>query len=824
VTLLISEAINKREGVMTSLTEKAKAISRFRKERYLLTFSEDAFRDEVVRPLLLPTGFQDGRDYCGPNECGKDSIFICRDPLGVVDIYAVQTKKGKLNLTRKISENVVEASTQLKTALSTPVILLKNREKKLPTKAILCTSGKTNDTARQYIQSQVNNPGLVFIDSDELIPMIDNVMPEFWFKIDSDAIPYLKALKNMIENREQLFTRTELMSSDLVPVASSEKSFVPLSLYRLITKLRKAHGKIEREPSFEQLPITSIITKSHRLVLILGSAGSGKTTAMLRLAYTLTERSLNTTENVDLRIPIFLRAQDVSENLNLSLLELSHQRTTELSKYHKPAFTDSDLMSGRVSIMVDALDEVPDRRAQETIIEKVTEFNSLYPGCQVIVTSREFSVIEEIGQLKGFIEYRISPINYKQAQSIIVRLQKGQSLPVEKSSELLRRLQDVHGMELNPLLVTVFAASTDYSRADIPANITELFKKFTEMMLGRWDSTKGMALQYQAPLKDFILQKIAFEMHRRRVTKIPMREFEGMALRELEIRGYKAKADILVDEILFRSSLFRVIGDTVEFRHLMLQEFFAGRGITSIEVLGNLIYDTWWRRAIVFYFGENPANGDAFKVITDAIPTKTPPEIFNALVTLGLAIQACYLVKVDKKLPVFEWLIANLADIQDVYEKEFVAYAKFPLHAFLNYYILARDSVALNNLKDYLQDVLRELKKDATERHRLELRIFWVIVGLIEIGEVELAETLLKDFHPADTRLLLGIHLGCFLLQHTRVSTKKESDSANRICEHVAKSISELRNKLIAEFRSELLELRKDSIKALESPRDKRAD
>lgn len=100
------------------------------------------------------------------------------------------------------------------------------------------------------------------------------------------------------------------------------------------------------------------------------------------------------------------------------------------------------------------------------------------------------------------------------------------------------------------------------------------------------------------------------------------------------------------------------------------------------------------------------------------------------------------------------------------------------------------------------------------------MRTFWLIVGLIEIGEVELAETLLKDFHPEDTRLLLGIHLGCFLLQHTRVATKKEKDSANRICERVAKSISDLRNKLMVEFKSELLELRKDSIKALEPPRD----
>jgi hypothetical protein len=86
---------------MSTLTEKAKTISRFRKERFLLIFSEDAFRDELVRPLFLRRGFEDGRDFCGPTERGKDSIFISRDLLGVVDIYAIQTKKGKLNCSKK---------------------------------------------------------------------------------------------------------------------------------------------------------------------------------------------------------------------------------------------------------------------------------------------------------------------------------------------------------------------------------------------------------------------------------------------------------------------------------------------------------------------------------------------------------------------------------------------------------------------------------------------------------------------------------------------------------------------------------------------------
>lgn len=664
---------------MSTLTEKAKTISRFKKERYLLRLNESDFRDLVVRPVLLRKGFQDGRDLCGPRECGKDSIFISRDPIGVLDVYAVQTKKGTLNCSRKIAQNVVEATTQLKTSLSTEVPLTINKEKKLPTKALLCASGKINDTAKDYIIKHVTSPSVVFIDSDDLIPMIDDVMPEFWFNMDSDSMPYLKAVKEAIEDKEQLFTKTELTASDLAPVASSSELFIALKLYRLITKVRKISGRIENVPEIEEFPIISIINKPHRLILILGSAGSGKTTSLLRIVYTLAEASLKTTDISSIKIPIFIRAKEIAENIELSLIDIAHAKTMEVSNNKKSAFKNTDLLSGRVFIMVDALDEVPDRNIQSKIVNKIIELNNKYPGCQIIVTSREYSILEEIGQANGFINYRITPITYKQAKTIIERMQKGQSLPVDKSSELLRRLQDVHGLELNPLLVTVFAATSEYSRADIPANITELFKKFTEMMLGRWDSTKGMALQYQAPLKDFILQKVAFEMHRRKVTKLDINDFEKITIQELTLRGYEAKAPILLDEILFRSSLFRISNDVIEFRHLMLQEFFAGRGIPGVDTLETLIYDAWWRRAIVFYFGENPKDDTVLNSLVKSIPSKTPPEVFTALVTIGLALQACYLLKVDKKLPLFKWLVSNLSEIQEVYEKDVVADARFPL-------------------------------------------------------------------------------------------------------------------------------------------------
>ena len=73
-------------------------ISRFKKERFLKTLSEDEFRDRVVRPIMLRSGYSDGRDLCGPSEHGKDTVFSIEDNLGLLTIIAVQTKKETLIL------------------------------------------------------------------------------------------------------------------------------------------------------------------------------------------------------------------------------------------------------------------------------------------------------------------------------------------------------------------------------------------------------------------------------------------------------------------------------------------------------------------------------------------------------------------------------------------------------------------------------------------------------------------------------------------------------------------------------------------------------
>ena len=796
---------------MTGASDRAATLSRFKKQRFLIRLSEDAFRDEVIRPIFLRQGLKDGRDLCGPTEEGKDALFVAVDQLGMEDVYVVQTKRGSLNLAAKASQNLVAAVTQLRTALATRVLFTKSKTRKLPTKAILCASGTINQNARHYILENVPDPRIVFMDSDDLIPLIDEKLPEFWFGLDANSHQYLRLLRrNLADATDDIVIGAPSTGVQSLSAVTDEM-FVSLTLHRTILKVVRRSGQAEREPSFEQLPITGLMSRREKLFLIIGDAGSGKSTSLRRLAYVMANRGLDT-ESEPI-IPILLRSTDIWRQSRTSLVDLCAEETRLVTRRDVVSFSGADLTAGRLLILIDALDELAEDEGRRGVIRSILEFHRSYSNCKVVVTSRDYGFVKTIEELDPFTRYRLSPIDYKQAEKILKRIQSKKSLAPDTSKEILRRLQDVHGMELNPLLVTVFAATTDYSRRDIPANITELFKKFTEVMLGRWDSAKGLGQQYHAPLKDFLLQRIGLEMHRQMSTGLPLEEFGALLRKELTDRGHKADIPELLDEILNRSGLFRMIGTTVEFRHLLLQEFFAGRGLPA-DLLEGVIGEDWWQRAIVFYFGENPGDGDGLETIMRALAAKPKGEVFDSARTLGLALQACYLVEVKHKTEILAWVIKALADSKDTFIEDDGGTDR-PLTRFVAYYLFGRDSVASTILEEKFGEIDRALDSDAGSTEERELRKFWAIVGLIEAGRLDKAEKLVKTFRPSDPRLLLAIHLGCFIIQHLRVSTRHEKEIASNISASLWTRVHHLRGALLTEFKSELLEIQRGEIKAV---------
>lgn len=800
---------------MASMSEKALSISRFKKERFLGSLSEDDFRDRVVRPLYYRLGYDDGRDLCGPIEKGKDAVFCERNKLGQIDFVAVQTKKGNLNMSAKVTRNIESAIVQLRTAIATSIPRIGDNRKVYPAKVHLCASGKINEHARHHIVETVDDPRIGFLDSDELIPLIDENYPEVWLDIDCEILPYYRAIVSRVEKGPVVPVEGLDLSSDVLTGAATDNSFVSLNLYRTTVEKKKVRGQIKEFPKFEEIGVSKVVEHKKQRVLILGEAGSGKSTALLRIAYDLARSGAELKSGY--KIPILLKAIDLARERPESIADFCDTKSMEFGRLKKSCFTLKNLEDGDVVLLVDALDEIADRVRQEYVARKLSEFSEQYPKVKVILSARPYAFIRDLDALSSFTIFTVSPISWKQATKIVVNLQRRKAADPSESKELIRRIEQVHGIELSPLLVTVFAATAELSRQDIPANITELFKKFTELMLGRWDENKGLNQQYQAPLKDFLLQRIAFSMHRARRTTIPIDEFKYQIENELERRGHEAQVDTIIDELLNRSGLLGLVGSDVEFRHLLLQEFFAGRGIASEQFVKSNIQDDWWKRAIVFYFGERPDNVESLKGALESIDGLSSDHYFEAATTVGLALQACYLSEVAEKLEIWKSVATALSVGSDALSEVTEKDSKYPMTEFVGYYLYGRDSVALSNIVNYSDEIRSWANEVTTGRKSLsEARLFWLVVGLIECGEVRMAEDVLAKTKIKTGIYLLAIHIGCFMAHKVRQLQKDEKKSARRICESLEKQIQPMRVQLNKEFGSQLLEVRKGRVEVVD--------
>lgn len=783
------------------------------KKKYIGEFTEDEFRDKVVHPLFVAKGMNFGKDVCGPDEQGKDCYFWSQHPVVGRTLTVVQTKRGKLNLSRKPVESVMEAATQLKTAIATKVSDPKNGTEMLPSAAILVASGEINTPARQHITSQVNDGRLSFLDVDDIVPMIDDLMPEFWNGIDADKLPYLKALRSQLLELSESIDVSELGINIGTPSPITDESFVQLFLHRYRPKLKKHSGRSFERMEREEIRIDEIFSKKQTLVLITGEAGSGKTTSLQRLAMIGIDKALDDPKSP---IPIYMSVE-VLAHPDASLLDIATEITRAKSTEGKAAFSHDDLVAGKIIFLIDGLDELADEDARLKALEAIKACNDRYPKCHIVLTSRDHPFIKQITANYAFAHYHISPLSFNQVGNMIKRLSQGKSLSSHDTQEMLRRLQNVHGIQLNPLLVTIFVATSDYARTDIPANITELFKKFTEIMLGRWHLKKGFGQQFHQPLKDFVLRRLAFHLHKERHTSLLLSECKAVIERELVDRGHRTDFESLFHEIVYSSGLLRVEDDEVSFRHLMLQEFFAGRGIESKDFARQVVSDPWWSKALIFYFGEHPDDQHTLNELRQGIEDIVGGDRFQAAVTIGLASQACYLILTEQKKEAIRWVIENLSKVKDETIAEFSGgHENLALFSAVQYFAFGRDAVAGRIIGEIAVEEWERIGEDCSLTEMEESRLFWCIAGLIESRQLPLALEMTKSFHPKDVRLLLGLHMCAYYVKDAHVTSDSDKSIAEYICKNIEPRIEELQRQFMKEMKGLVFEVRQGLVKAID--------
>ena len=178
--------------------------------------------------------------------------------------------------------------------------------------------------------------------------------------------------------------------------------------------------------------------------------------------------------------------------------------------------------------------------------------------------------------------------------------------------------------------------------------------------------------------------------------------------------------------------------------------------------------------------------------------------------------QACYLSETDRKVDVLRWVVRTLSATvaARVGKERLVGDVEIPLSTFLVGYLIGREAVGCKLISGLSDEFL---KTDDLDPAEADYQTFWCIAGLIEDGDLKKVSEVIKNFRPADARLLLAIHLGLVMYSNLRIVSENDRKIAGCIAEEMEDRVAPLRAQVLEEFKSYYLEYRRGNIVAMES-------
>jgi HEAT repeat protein len=394
---------------------------------------------------------------------------------------------------------------------------------------------------------------------------------------------YLRSVVSAYQQWWRLYTLTDATGreSQRVEREQTEPAFFDFGLMvqtvdKEKVESQKEKGEEEKKEKTERLPVLEGICKyAAEHVLLVGRPGSGKSTALARLLLQEAEIALG---DCNAKIPVLVELRYLPSDANDSSV---CDRILAFIHKHDPALDIDEagikqlLRQGRLLLLVDGVNELPSDRGRA----KVNQFRELYQKtCPMIFTTRELSAGGDLGIAKRL---EMQPLTEPQMQQFVMAY-----LPTQ-GEKLLRQLSGrLREFGQTPLLLWMLC-SLFLRSEQIPPNLGMVFRAFT---VGYGNQIK----QDVTLSKDSrawwgrLLQYLAFKMTcGKNLTELQV----AISRRDAEqflvefLRGKVEFADDLAVrwlEDLLKHHLIQISNDRIEFRHQLIQEYYAAEWLLGL--------------------------------------------------------------------------------------------------------------------------------------------------------------------------------------------------------------------------------------------------
>lgn len=201
------------------------------------------------------------------------------------------------------------------------------------------------------------------------------------------------------------------------------------------------------------------------------------------------------------------------------------------------------------------------------------------PQVKVVITSRYLRALDESNELeKEIARYNLRPLTMAKTIQFIMTVCNHLNL-TDRLIEDLKKSALFHEIPRSPIAAILLANLINENSKDLPSNLTELYSKYVEVVLGRWEIDKGLRLQKEYQALDNIMMNLARYMLENETVFISINEAKGFFKSYLETRNLNIDHNDLFQKVVDRSELMLVDYDknTLAFKHRTFTEFFYAK-------------------------------------------------------------------------------------------------------------------------------------------------------------------------------------------------------------------------------------------------------
>lgn len=637
----------------TSVKDKLAHINKNEKEPFLFP---------ILKQLFLAKKYDCVEIIHGINEYGKDLVFKeYNSKLGNERWYSVVVKNK--NASMEDFEDGGEITRQIKLSFQHP-FLDSNGNEHYINSVIVIVNGSISQQAKSVLNKVLTPHFRSNVDIwnyQKLEEEISKEIKDLFLSengTSKDDIVYAKykieQIKRLsdLENAKDIYTKLDIFEINDI--------FVNIRTSMHKYQDEKNRYQDEKQKIREELDDSIAIINSNKNTLIKGVATSGKSLLMKRIGVNVLNSTKEKNDAVfyfKFRKLCFEPDIDLNVIINEQFKELTGGEDFERSYFQK------------LILLFDGIDELKTIEAKKSIMTIINNYIDDNKGgqLQVIISGRNIEMFD--GNLfDSFEKISLLPFDVGQAFALVKKLIPNDKTKAANFISAIKSNQLSNSLTRTPMALTLAAIlyrEDEIDLEEIPANITELYNKFCDYYLNRWDVSKGLSLQYKFEETKHILAFIAKHMHENNMQEIPRDKLMIFLQKLKSTHPIEDLSDIeqFMNNLNDRVGLihFNESEQTFGFCNLSFQEYFASIFFddSNEQFLIDNLYKEWWENSIIFYCGKTPKR-DVFikKIISSKIPFELQ-NYFQHISILSKTIQAAHLIPKETQRNIISNIIYN---------------------------------------------------------------------------------------------------------------------------------------------------------------------